>query len=92
MPSTAKLRGLRVDDKVDQRLDPVHSTIAAIDYLKTLYGLFGDWALVLAAYNCGENKVLDLIEKTGSKDFGPSEKICPVRHNCLFQHLLVLVI
>jgi len=77
MPSTAKLRGLRVDDKVDQRLDPVHSTIAAIDYLKTLYGLFGDWALVLAAYNCGENKVLDLIEKTGSKDFWTIRKDLP---------------
>lgn len=77
MPSTAKLRGLRVDDKVDQRLDPVHSTIAAIDYLKTLYGLFGDWALVLAAYNCGENKVLDLIEKTGSKDFWAIRKDLP---------------
>jgi len=77
MPSTAKLRGLRVDDKVDERLDPVKSTLAAIDYLKSLYGLFGDWALVFAAYNCGENKILDLIEKNGTRDFWTLRKDLP---------------
>lgn len=77
MPATAKMRGLIVNDKIDQRLDPVSSTIAAIEYLKALYGMFGDWALVLAAYNCGENKVLELIEKTGSKDFWQIRKDLP---------------
>lgn len=77
MPGTAKIRGLKIDDKIDQRLDPVNSTLAAIKYFKALYGMFGDWSLVMAAYNCGENKVLEAIEKSGSRDFWTIRKISP---------------
>ena len=42
-------------------MDPVKSTKAAIAYLKELHGIFGDWSTVLAAYNCGEGKVLRVI-------------------------------
>lgn len=53
MPATARLYGLRVNGKVDDRLDLTKSTHAAARYLKSLYSEFGDWTLVAAAYNVG---------------------------------------
>lgn len=53
MPATARLYGLRVNGKVDERIDFLKSTHAAARYLKSLYAEFGDWTLVAAAYNVG---------------------------------------
>lgn len=61
IPSTGYKFGLKRDKFIDGRMDPVKSTQAAIDYLKELHGIFGDWSTVLAAYNCGEGKVLRVI-------------------------------
>jgi len=61
IPSTGYKFGLKRDVYVDERLDPVKSTKAAIAYLKALHKLFGDWVTALAAYNCGEGKVLRVI-------------------------------
>jgi len=61
IPSTGYKFGLNRDYYVDERLDPVKSTHAAIAYLKELHGMFGDWSTVLAAYNCGEGRVLRTI-------------------------------
>ena len=49
------------DKYIDERIDPVKATHAAIAYLKELHQLFGDWTTVLAAYNCGEGQVLRII-------------------------------
>ncbi|RJQ56413.1 MAG: LysM peptidoglycan-binding domain-containing protein [Desulfobacteraceae bacterium] len=61
IPSTGYKFGLKRDYYVDERLDPAKATKAAIDYLKELHSIFGDWMTVLAGYNCGEGKVLRLI-------------------------------
>jgi membrane-bound lytic murein transglycosylase D len=59
--STGHKFGLQRDRYVDERLDPFKSTQAAIAYLKELHEIFGDWKTVLAAYNCGEGRVLHQI-------------------------------
>ena len=61
IPSTGYKFGLERNLYVDQRLDPERATDAAIDYLTALHKIFGDWSTALAAYNCGEGKVLQVI-------------------------------
>jgi membrane-bound lytic murein transglycosylase D len=61
IPSTGYKFGLHRNTFVDERMDPAKSTKAAIEYLKELHSIFGDWATVLAAYNCGEGRVLMVI-------------------------------
>ncbi|MGB3084490.1 MAG: transglycosylase SLT domain-containing protein, partial [Saprospiraceae bacterium] len=77
MPATARILKLRVDDKVDQRLDPVLATHAAARYFKLLFTMFNDWSLVIAAYNCGEYKVKDLVESSNATDFWGLKKYLP---------------
>ena len=59
--STGNKFGLKRDVYIDERLDPEKATVAAIAYLKELHSIFGDWTTVLAAYNCGEGRVLRII-------------------------------
>jgi membrane-bound lytic murein transglycosylase D len=54
---------------MDERRDPVKSTVAAANYFKDLYGMFGSWNLAMAAYNAGEGKILKAINKTNSDDY-----------------------
>jgi membrane-bound lytic murein transglycosylase D len=69
MAPTARRYGLRVDRWLDERLDPEKSTVAAANYLKDLYAIFGSWELSQAAYNAGEMKILRAIAGTGTRDF-----------------------
>ncbi len=66
MPATAKMYGLRVDEYVDERRDPIKSTYAAIRYLKHLKARFGKWYLAVMAYNCGGGRLNWAIRKAGS--------------------------
>ena len=61
IPSTGYKFGLKRNAWIDERLDPAKSTAAAIAYFKELHLMFGDWATVLAAYNCGEGAVARVI-------------------------------
>jgi len=63
IPSTGYKYGLNRDEWIDERLDVEKSTRAAIEYLKELHSMFGDWLTVLAAYNCGEGRVLKVISR-----------------------------
>ncbi len=67
MPYTGKRYGLEINSLVDERLDPVRSTDAACRFLKAMYEVFGDWNLVIAAYNCGSGNVSKAIHRAGGK-------------------------
>jgi hypothetical protein len=69
MPDTARRYGLRVDQIRDDRLDLFSATDAAARYLHDLYAEFGDWKLVLAAYNTGEANVGAAILKAHTQDY-----------------------
>jgi membrane-bound lytic murein transglycosylase D len=61
--------GLKRSWWVDERQDPEKATRAAAQHLRDLYGLFGDWYLAMAAYNCGPGNVQKGVERTGYADF-----------------------
>ena len=63
MIGTGKQYGLQVNSLVDERRDPVKSSYAAARYLKDLYRIFGDWNLVIAAYNCGPENINKAIRR-----------------------------
>ena len=65
MYGTGAELGLKINSYIDERRDPVRATEAAADYLKKLYNLYGDWQLVLAAYNSGPGNVNKAIARAG---------------------------
>ena len=70
MIGTGKQYGLEVTSLIDERRDPIKSSYAAAQYLRDLYGIFGDWTLVIASYNCGPNNVTKAIKRAGgAKDY-----------------------
>lgn len=77
MPMTARELGLKVSGKTDERIHTYRSTVAAAKYLRKLYAEFGDWLLVLAAYNGGPGKVYAAMKKAGSKNFWALQRFLP---------------
>ena len=59
MQGTANHYGLQTNEFIDERMDIVKSTQAAVAYLKTLHGMFDKWYLAAVAYNCGEGRVIE---------------------------------
>lgn len=70
MVKTGKLYNLKYNSLVDERMDPVKSSLAAARYLKELHSIYGDWLLVIAAYNCGPGNVNKAVHRAnGSADY-----------------------
>lgn len=69
MYSTGKVYDLKVNSFIDDRRDPIKSTVAAAKYLKDLYSIYKDWHLVLAAYNCGPGNINKAMKRSGKNDF-----------------------
>ncbi len=70
MLTTGKMYGLEVNSLVDERRDPIKASYAAARYLNDLYQVFGDWNLVIAAYNCGPTNVSKAITRNdGNTDY-----------------------
>ena len=67
MYGTGKMQGLKISSYVDERSDPYKSTEAACEYIQFLYDMFGDWQMVLAAYNSGPGNVSKAIRRSGGK-------------------------
>ncbi|KQR72164.1 lytic transglycosylase domain-containing protein [Pedobacter sp. Leaf176] len=69
MFGTGKAYGLKMDNFVDERKDPVQASYAAAAYFRDAFEELGDWLLAIAAYNCGKGNVTRAIDKAGSRDF-----------------------
>ncbi|MHA7130756.1 lytic transglycosylase domain-containing protein [Algoriphagus namhaensis] len=67
MPATGRMYGMNYNPYVDDRMDPIKSTESAAKYLKSLYRMFGDWEVAMAAYNCGPGNVRKAIRRSGGK-------------------------
>lgn len=81
MPGTARHYGLRVDGTVDERMNTHRATEAAVQLLEDLYEEFGDWNLVLAAYNCGNGRVRKAIRMSGSREYTKIKRFLPSETN-----------
>lgn len=77
MPDEARRFGLKMGSRTDERTNYRKSTAVAAQLLKELYGQFGDWLLVIAAYNAGTGAVNRAITKAGSKNFYVMQKYLP---------------
>lgn len=77
MADEAKRYGLKRGKGIDERKNFLKSTIAASQLLSSLYSEFGDWVLVLAAYNAGDGRVKKAISKAGSRDYWDLEPYLP---------------
>ena len=67
MYNTGKEYNLKVSSYVDERMDPFRATIAACEFFKKSYSVYGDWSLVLASYNSGRGNVNKAIRRSGGK-------------------------
>lgn len=65
MIGTGKLYGLEINSYIDERNDPIKSSDAAARYLRDLYDIYGDWHLVIAAYNCGPGNINKAVRRNG---------------------------
>jgi membrane-bound lytic murein transglycosylase D len=91
MPVTANELGLKISDECDERLHIYKSSVAVAKYLKQLYAEFGNWLLVIAAYNSGPAKVTRAIKLSGSDDFWKLQNFLPAEtSNHVKRYLSVL--
>jgi len=96
MPRTAKLYGLKIDEYVDERRDPIKSTRAAAKYLSYLHKRFGKWYLAAIAYNCGGGRLNHAIKKAGTDDLNillnPKKRYIPKESRFYIRKILALAL
>jgi membrane-bound lytic murein transglycosylase D len=92
MQYTGRLYGLQVNNYVDERRDPEKATHAAARHLRHLYRLFGNWDLVLTAYNCGEGRLQKALRRHQTEDFWKLRDIPSETLNHLPKVLAALII
>ncbi len=94
MPYTARKFGLKINRYLDERRDPVKSTVAAIKYLKYLHRIFGKWYLAALAYNCGEGRVLKAIKRAKTDKLetllNPKKKYLPYESRMYIRKILMM--
>ncbi len=78
MKPTARECGLKCGTYIDERMDPEKSSRAAAAYLHQLYIAFGNWELVMAAYNAGPGKIRSAIKRAGTNDYWAMSRYLPV--------------
>jgi len=81
MGPTAQQYGLRVDEYVDERRDPIRATDAALDYLQYLHDRFGSWYLAAAAYNAGPNRVARALRRAEGPSHGDEAVFWEIQHH-----------
>jgi len=93
MPPTAKRLGLKITKDIDERLDPIKSTKAAIKYLDYLHKRFKKWYLAAIAYNCGETKLAKAIKRAGTDDLltllNPKKKYLPLETRNYIRRIII---
>ena len=77
MFGTGKAYGLKMDNFVDERKDPIQASYAAAQYFRDAYEELGDWLLAIAAYNCGKGAVARAMIKADSRDFWEIRQFLP---------------
>jgi len=77
MFGTGKAYGLKMDNFVDERKDPIQSSYAAAAYFRDAFEELGDWLLAIAAYNCGKGNVTRAMDRAGSRDFWEIRQFLP---------------
>ena len=90
MIGTGKQYGLQVNSLLDERRDPVKSSYAAARFLRDLYKVFGDWNLVIAAYNCGPENINKAIHRANAstiKAQAQDEEAAPQSLNKDYWHI-----
>lgn len=78
MFTTARLYGLKMDNYIDERKDPIQASYATARYLKDAYHDFGDWLLAIASYNCGKGNVIRAMQRSGGNDFWSIRNYLPL--------------
>lgn len=92
MYRTGLLYGLRRNTYIDDRMNPEKSTHAAARHLNHLYDYFGDWRLVVAAYNCGQGRMDRAIAKSGTRDFWKIDVLPRETRNHVPKYMAMVII